>query len=72
MIASMITGISQPLSSKEAGVSGYPQGRGDSKGFMTLSRQFSNTEAGAWYITALYVRHNYQADQCELAMTELF
>lgn len=42
------------------------------KGFMTLSRQFCNTEAGAWYITALFVRHNDQADQYALAMTELF
>lgn len=42
------------------------------KGFMTLSRQFCNTEAGAWYITALFVKHNDQADQYALAMTELF
>ena len=42
------------------------------KGFMTLSRQFCSTEAGAWYITALFVRHNDQADQYVLAMTELF
>lgn len=42
------------------------------KGFMTLSRQFCSTEAGAWYITALFVRHDDQADQCALAMIELF
>lgn len=42
------------------------------KGFMTLSRQFCSTEAGVWYITALFVRHNDQADQCALVMTELF
>ena len=42
------------------------------KGFMTLSQQFCSTEAGAWYITALFVRHNDQADQCALVMTELF
>lgn len=42
------------------------------KGFMTLSRQFCNIEAGAWYITALFVRRYDQADQCALAMTELF
>lgn len=41
-------------------------------GFMTLSRQFLSPEDGAWYITALFVRHNDQADQCALAMTELF
>ena len=27
-------------------------------GFMTLSRQFLSPEDGAWYITALFVRHN--------------
>lgn len=42
------------------------------KGFMTLSRQFFSIEAGAWYITALFVRRDDQADQCALAMTELF
>ena len=41
-------------------------------GFMILSRQFCNIEAGAWYIVALFVRHNDHADQCALAMTELF
>ncbi len=41
-------------------------------GFMTLSRQFLSTEEGAWYITALFVRHDDQADQCALAMIELF
>lgn len=45
---------------------------GMAKGFMTLSRQFCSTEAGAWYITALFVRHDDQADQCALAMAELF
>ena len=45
---------------------------GEIKGFMTLSRQFSNIDAGAWCITALFVRRDNQADQYELAMAELF
>lgn len=45
---------------------------GSVKGFMTLSRQFCSIEAGAWYVTALFVRRDDQADQYALTMTELF
>lgn len=55
------------------GLIGYTlKDEGIVKGFMTLSRQFCNTEAGAWYITALFVRHSDQADQYALAMIERF
>lgn len=42
------------------------------KGSMRLSKRFGRSKTGAWYISALFVRCDDQADQCAPRMTELF